>query len=169
MRRFLTKTINSTLADAVAAGCDCVQPKLNGRFCRIVADGTTVSALYRDEGEVLYTGDANGADCTLLADYFGPPWGQTNYEIVVWDCVGVGDDPLLEYEYRHRYAFAAHFVKLLGSPFVTVPNFPITHAALLWNSLGPNTCGLVYRKSTVANDDPVRVARKYKEMPGGLP
>lgn len=169
----------STLADAIAAGCDIVQPKYSRLWCRVEVSRGTVR-IYDDFREELHFADGvnESACCTLIGNYFGPP-ACPGIKVVVWDCWSLCQQPLdvvrleensLEtFSYRDRFAFVKQQLHLLNLPWLTaVKNFPITAAPDLWDSPNAETCGLVFRRSRDAVGATLFVARKYEGMPGGL-
>ncbi len=168
--------VDSTLSSALACGCDIVQPKLRGLWSRIeIKRG--IANTYHPDGSVLTTFDIPNQDivCTLVGDLFGPPRHEVS-QIVVWDCWAVGSNedtrPAYEdvtmYHYRDRFAFARQQVSLVGLPLVLVKNYPIARAHELWEIDEPMWNGLVFRCSRDPVGVPVRVARKYKEVPRAL-
>ena len=171
----------STLADALAHGCDIVQSKYRGLWVRVeIQRGEGV--VYDHRYQTLMSIDIPDASiaCTLVGDLFGPPAHQVS-RIVVWDCWRIGEEsterPMVDWQnienfsYRDRWAFAKLNVGRMGIPFVLIKNYPIASAKDLW--IKPDeppleTCGLVFRKSTDPVEVILRVARRYKEAPADL-
>lgn len=175
----LIKTIESTYAQAVAAGCDIVQYKYKGLQCRCVIS-RGYARIYDPWGSdfTSFTIENNNACCTLLGDYFGPPRHQLSW-ITVYDCLEVGQqDPehvaldwrdIRTFSYRDRFAFVRQQLDMVGLPFKPVKNYPINMSNDLWNSPAEHTNGLIWRRSKDSALHPVYIARRYDEMPGGLP
>lgn len=170
----------STLAQAIADGCDAVQLKYRGLWCRIVVGGGIIS-VYAPDDSPLTTLDAPKDDvfCVLVGDYFGPPRHELS-RIVVWDCWRIGErneesvrpeyTSIEDYTYRNRWAFVKHFVSQIGLPLVAAPVYPIEKAGELWDGQDLKECGgLVYRRTKDGVNTTLRVARKYAEAPGALP
>jgi len=168
----------TTHADALAAGCDTVQPKYDGRWCRCV--------IRRGIGHVYLPSGMSPCSFTapedvvcvlignLMTDNDVPP------RIVVWDCWSIGQESeevprlehmdLVKYSYRDRYAVAKQQISRIGNPLITItPNYPIRAAGELWSSNLPETRGLVYRRSDDPAEVTILVSRRYVELPGGMP
>lgn len=173
--------ITSTIGAAIADGCDIVQYKYRGIWVRCELS-RGIARLYDPHGElVTFSPDIpEGVVGTLIGDLFGPPDHEIS-QVIIWDCWATGMEPeendphirmcpLLDYTYRDRLAFAKSIVGQVGLPFTAIKTFPISEAQTLWDreSFLP-TCGLVYRRSKDRVAVDLRVARKYKEVLGGVP
>lgn len=171
----------STLADAVQAGCNCVQRKYDGQWVRIEASKGTLRlydprGLRLDHGFVETFGDRiPDAVCgtfigNLLLDHS---------RIVLWDCWAVcnGDELRVSYQpvedlaYKERYALLVNQARVLVTgrvPFSVIANHPITMSSVIWTDEAPHTCGLVFRKTTDPVNAGLRIVRRYTEIPGAL-
>lgn len=171
--------IPSTFAEAMADGCDLVQPKYAGLWCRVeVLHG--LAKVFDPQGEILTYVDIKSRDvaCTLIGDLFGPPRHDVS-TIVVWDCWEVGQvdteywrpeyTNLRSFAYRDRFAFVKQQIQQIGLPFVPVRCYRMSDAEKLWTAAAEDVCGLVYRRMKDSVMMPLRVARRYKELPGQLP
>jgi hypothetical protein len=168
----------STLAEAVAAGCDIVQPKLRGLWCRVVVSrGSARVYSTKDEELTYFDVPKDNVHAVFVGDYFGPPRHELS-KIVVWDCWSIGDDDpegarpvwtdLKTYSYRDRFAFMKVSHSQIGLPLHVIKNYPITNAHILWSDPNPDWCGLVFRSSKDPVRVPVRVCRRYDEAPRAL-
>lgn len=174
--------VNSTYADAVAAGCDMVQHKLRGRWGRLVLSRGS-ARVYGPTGDLLTDFSITNQEkvCVLIGDLYTPPL-HPSVQFVVWDCWATGSEDgdtlrpdfveIDRYPYRDRLGIAKQIVQHLGTPFFSIKSYRIADAQALWSALPlepDKYSGLVYRKSSDPASVPVRVSRWYKEMPGGLP
>ena len=168
----------SSLHDALADGCDIVQPKIAGQWVRVVVS-RGLGRVYSQEGDQLFTFDTHQkACCMLIGDLIGPPRYHTTPYIVVWDCwsicqedpesVRLEDTNLEGFTYRNRFSFLKLQARLIGPPLQVIQNFPIGQAEKLWSEIPPRCCGLVYRRSTDVVKSELRVMRWYENMPQGL-
>lgn len=178
MRTIPQQVTTSTLAEALAAGCDIVQPKLRGLWCRVeVTQGR--ATVYSPSNEELTYFDVANPDvfCTLIGDYFGPPRHELS-KIIAWDCWALGEvsgeSPrpvwvdITMYSYRDRFAFLKQRQFLIGLPVQVIKNYPISAVHDLWTNPNEDFCGVVFRCSRDPVTVPVRVQRKYKEVPAGV-
>lgn len=167
----MQRLLDSTYADARAAGCDTVQLKHDGIFSQFTC---TKGNLFTRGFDLRQTTEAQmgldpTVDCTLLGVY--EPRSTMRY---VFDCWAVqeGDHvvDLRAEPYRSRYVAAKIQCSLLGPVVKLVQNFPILRAPALWATLPQTTAikGLVFRDSRAPAAAPVRVARWYAERPGEL-
>lgn len=171
-----------TLAEALTDGCDIVQQKYQGLWVRVeVAHGR--ADVYDRDGNSPTWFDVKNPDlaCTLIGDLFGPPRHEIS-RIIIWDCWRVGQPEsgedarpgrlewtsLEKFTYRDRYAFIRQQLDQIGLPLVPVKNYPIATAGNLWNIQGPDTCGLVFRRSKDPVEVVLKIARWYREMPRAL-
>jgi hypothetical protein len=179
-------TILSTLHDARAAGCDCVQYKYTGQWVRVEISRGFIR-IYDDHKQPVdcpsnfLTAPGNVCGC-FIGNYL-----LDRSRIVLWDCwavcsesdAGLGSGTRTVYTsvedfgYRDRYALLAGEVKKLVStplevPFTLVKNHPIKDAPVLWSDDLPNICGLIFRDSRATVHTPMRVARRYREVPSAL-
>lgn len=161
--------LESTLAEALAAGCDCVQIKYEGIFAQyhpvtgnltLKGDGTPRS----------YAAPAAGVRATLIGSY-----APLTNSLVIFDCWAVEEPPenlvdLRREGYRTRYMAARLQIKLLISPPPLVQNLPIAEAGRLWTTLPdvPGARGLVFRRSKDPVGAVVRLTKWYPEVPRGL-
>ncbi len=162
---------DSTLTEALASGCDIVQPKLRGLWVRIEVARGLVNLFHHDD-TLHSTHDTPNDDilCTLVGDFLNPS------QIVVWDCWMIGSnadvrpsrEDVTMLHYRDRFAFAKQQVTLLGALFTLVKNYPISRAHELWSHDELSWCGLILRCSRDPVGLPLRVVRKYKEAPREL-
>lgn len=166
--------ITTPLEEAIRSGCNLVQPKYSGRWCRIVIS-RGLARVYDVNKEFLCAWDTPfEACCMLVGDFFSED------RIIAWDCWSICEQPkdalrledtsLETFGYRDRYAFLMQQVGRVQAPLKLPQNYPIAQAQDVWDKLDPEeTCGLIYRRASDPVKSPIRVARKYKEMPGGLP
>lgn len=167
--------INTTLAEAVNLGCDCVMLKY---------DGWPVSIVCANGAANIYSnfrfGYGNTPKSELLEQvYYTDPcdallMGAKNRlspTIWLYDCWYMQGQDVQNLPYRNRYVLARTNAKALDERFKVVPVLPISSAQELWREvvLDPdNIKGLVFRRSkdTAAGD--LYVKRYYKETPEGL-
>ena len=178
MREIPQQYLDATLGDATFQSYDTVQLKYRGLWTRIeILQGRIT--FHDPAGNYLSQIDTPAQDlcCTLIGDYFGPPRTE-KIKVIVWDCWRTGVinedhhhvhwDDLTTYPYRDRLAFARLHTSRVGAPLEGCKTYPIASAQTLWNSQTPNTCGLVFRKSTDPVDHPLLVVRAYDNLPRGL-
>ena len=162
------KIIDSTLSDAIAAGCDTVQLKYAGMPAFFhVADGALVTNADFPVDTIF--GLDRVVACTLVGTWLPIP--NLRY---VFDCTHVRDSTgytnLSHESYRIRYVIARLQTALLGTTVTLVRNHPISHSVMLWSTIPAlqYVSGLVFRNSKEAFDVPIRVARWYAEAPKEL-
>ncbi len=167
--------VESTLYSALAAGCDIVQPKLLGEWCRVVIS-RGLGRVYDARGRELRFFDmTNGELCgTLVGQYL-----HSTNSIVVTDCwevceeateaTGIEYTPLVDFGYRQRFSYAKLLVESIGAPLSIIKNYPISQSVVLWQDETLPMNGLVFRWSQAkVGGMPLMVARRYKELPGEL-
>jgi len=182
-------TTLSTLAAALAAGCDTVQYKYTGQWVRVEISRGFIR-IYNDHREPVDC-PANFLSAPLdVCGCFIGNYLLDHSRIVLWDCWAVCGESssggglsgtggrtvytsVEQYGYRDRYALLAGEVKKLVStplevPFTLVRNQPIANARVMWSDDLPNICGLVFRDSRATVHTPMRVARRYPQIPTDL-
>lgn len=167
----MIKFVESTLREAIDAGCDCAQIKYDGIFAQFATAHGEFSAVTGEKRDPdRYNSISDGITCTLIGCYL-----PTIPRFFVHDCWLVeepeGNVVDLRHEgYRTRYVAARLQVLLLKGPFQLVQNHPIGHAPSLWESLGevPHAKGIVFRRSTDQVGVQLRCVRWYPELPKDL-
>lgn len=162
--------ITSSLAEALVAGCDCVQIKYDGIFAQFcTANGRFSIITQENRGETL-EGVNPDVICTLIGAFV--PHAR---KFFVHDCWCIEEPPsniidLRRQPYRSRYVAARIQIKLLGGPFELVQNLPIAASQSLWANLKnvPFAKGIVFRNSQDLVGTQLRCARWYAELPGEL-
>jgi hypothetical protein len=166
----LQRLIDSSLADAIKAGCDCVQIKHDGiqsQFC--VGDGimNVINRFHHLPAEVhTLKGFDPSMKCTLIGTH-----APTANRFLVYDCLlVVRDDRIVDLRkepYRTRYVAAKIQCKLLGEHFHLVVNHAIGNAPALWKTLPyvPDGKGLIFRNSRDPAEVALRCKRYYSDRP----
>jgi hypothetical protein len=163
--------IPSTYASAVAAGCNLVQAKAKGEPCRVHVAGGKGRILGYDSAVRLTLDVENPAlDCVLYGAFFAKDRFPSTFVLLI-DCFIVDDVDVSHLSYRDRFAHLRDQVSKTSHPmFKLVSNYPIEQAAGLWDKLDLTySNGLVFRRSSDTVETDLLVARKYPEIPGGLP
>lgn len=167
--------LDSTLTDAINAGCDCVQYKHDGSWAKFFIKNGVVTVQHRylaAPKEIGSTHDKS-IDCILVGAYrdvTNRPW--------VFDCWQVRNEAgemvdIRKERYRSRYVAARIQCKLVNDGLLPiVVSYPIAHAEQMWSRIATHTDGdikgLVFRNSRDPAGVPLRCARWYAEMPRGL-
>jgi hypothetical protein len=161
------RTIDSTLHDAVADGCDIVQPKLTGIWCK-VAVSQNRAVVYNSFGDQIHTFTVDKPVCSILiGSFFGPPRLDCKPHIAV-EVDGVVQD-LSKYTYRNRFAFLKLEVSNINHPDLhLVKNYPIAMSQEIWDTPPAHCNGLVFRRSKDPVDVRLRVTRMYENIPRQL-
>ncbi len=173
----------STLADALAAGCDTVQHKYDGQWVRVEISRGFMRVY-----------DSRGTDIdTPMSNEVAPECGCGSFIgnllldhsfVYLWDCWSLCDNTDVRvmhhdiegFPYRNRYAMLVdQLKKMTATPLIgpmnrirLVKNHPIRAAKELWESGETHTCGLVFRDSQAKVGVTLKVARRYREVPGEL-
>ena len=170
----------STLYDAVLAGCDVCQPKYNGQWVRVEVSRGFLR--FYDAGQKLIEHEKNLVECSnqVCGTFIGNLLLDQS-KIVLWDCWALCNDrdptnvhvqysDIEGYTYRDRFALLKAQVNTLSNPFChVIANFPITQARMVWENITEaHVCGLVFRRSSDPVRTSIRIARKYREVPGEL-
>lgn len=162
--------IDSTLADAIAVGCDCVMLKYDGWPVTINCAAKTCNVIshWRFAGtEPLFT-------CQLIEPLDALLIGAKNPRsprIYLYDCWWMAGQDVKDLPYRNRYVLTRTNAKSLDERFVVVQVYPIQAADQLWREvvMDPvNLKGLVFRRSKDRASDDLYVRRYYAEKPEGL-
>lgn len=168
----IPKIIDSTLAEATAAGCDCVMLKHDGWPISIVcANGT--ATIYSD----FRFGYGHTPKAELLEQvYYTDPCdalfmgakNRKNPTVWLYDCWYMQGQDVQNLPYRNRHVLARTNAKALDERFKVVQVLPIASAQELWREvvLDPdNVKGLVFRRSKDTAAGSLYVKRYYKEAP----
>lgn len=162
--------ITSTLAEAQAAGCDCVQIKYDGVFAQFCSANGRFSVITQENRGEHFDGVNPDVICSLIGSFV--PHAR---KFFVYDCWCVEEPPsniidLRRQPYRSRYVAARIQVRLLNGPFTLVQSLPISAAQTLWGTLKdvPFAKGLVFRNSQDLVGMQLRCARWYPELPGDV-
>lgn len=169
----IPKIIDSTLAEAIERGCDCVMLKHDGWPVSIICAngaaniysdfhfgfGTKRELLeqvyYTDPCDALFMGAKNRLRSTI--------W--------LYDCWYMKGQDVQNLPYRNRYVLARTNAKALDERFRVVEVLPITSAQELWREVAfdpENLKGLVFRRSKDTAAGELFVKRYYKETPEEL-
>jgi hypothetical protein len=171
LKEYPYSIIETTFADAQAAGCDLVQAKATGEPGRIRFSGGKARVTGYDKSVRLsFDVDDLAIDCVLYGHLFPREHFPRHFFLVI-DAFAVGGQTIIDQGYRSRFAYAKTLVASVNHPLLKlVANYPIDKASDLWDHLDPVYAnGLVYRKSTDDASSPIRITRKHRERPGGLP
>lgn len=157
-----------TLAAATAHGFNVVQPKFVGQWGRCIVSAGKATVYGFQNTEVKFFPAAENLQYTLIGNLLH------DGTFVIFDCwSALYQNQLVDltpHSYRERFGLARIAADELDAfPFDIVLNVPLIKAADLWQSLDARHCGLVYRKTTDDANAVVGVARKYANMPGGVP
>ncbi len=170
----MQKFIDSTLADAIKAGCDTCQVKYDGVFTQFtVANGRIyVHNNILGDGHLSFPCDDVTINCTLIGTYH-----PHQDKAFVFDCWLIQEPDgtlvdLREQPYRSRFVATKIQTQMIGERLTLVQNLPIGQAKDLWNIIPSNPKipikGLVFRNSKDLANVPLRCARWYSEKPGEL-
>ena len=170
---------NITFAEAVAKGYDLVQAKARGEACEIrIADGKVDITGYNGYLLTSFTIENTTIITTFLGVYF--PVDKFPQQLtILLDCILVGEHSdtvdgttsLVAKPYRERFGWVKTQLALIDLPQIKpVVNYRIDKAGELWDHLDMTySNGIIYRKSSDHATGKLYAARKYKEVPGGLP
>jgi hypothetical protein len=183
------RIIRSTLAEAVAAGCDCVMLRHDGwpilvncvgEGCNILSAATDFGPLHQALRHLSYR-DINHLEHLektaplepLSALFVGAkPRGTGPITSVhIYDMWWFDDQDIQMHSYRERYALARSNIRKLDSRFKMVTVQPIGIAPQLWTTVANDPeqyKGLVCRRSKDAAGGELYTIPYYKEAPGGL-
>lgn len=157
------KYTDSTREQALAAGCDIVQLKYDGWFCKAIClpDRTE---FYSETSRLFATSGPTLPGAILVGEYMrGTQWSQDPSRkglMFIFDCWALHDVPFVSETYKDRMTelrTALYAAPYLGLPGIyrTVQNYHISHAAIVWESFVATGGyeGVVYRRSTGQIDD----------------
>lgn len=143
---------DSSIAEAIAKRCDCVQLKWDGWWSRIeLANGfarfySRTNRLFKE----LELPAATDFNHVLIGEHMqGTQWSQEPGRLgrtIIFDCWMCGGQDVTEIDYRSRYSLAKSIVRQLPETFSLVDNWPIAHAEDLWIR-HVDYEGLVFRNS----------------------
>ena len=165
-----------TLAQAEAAGCDCVMLKFDGWPVLINCIGTEGHVLshmrheQRKSIEHLEVLDNIVVIEPLTALFVGAKV-QTNPVIYLYDTWWMDGQDVKHLTYRERYVLTRMNVKKLDERFQMVTVLPVQAAKTLWMDVITDPVhykGLVFRHSKDAAGAKVYVIRHYAESPREL-
>jgi len=183
------RIIRSTLAEAVAAGCDCVMLRHDGWpiLVNCVGEGCNILAAACDNGPLhqalrhLSYRDVNHLESLektspiepLSALFVGAkPRGTGPITSVhIYDMWWFDGQDIQMHSYRERYALARSNIRKLDERFKMVSVSPIQAAQEMWKDVAKEPerlKGLVCRRSKDNAAGELYVIRYYKEMPRAL-
>jgi hypothetical protein len=139
---------------ATRIGCDVVQLKYDGWWCRLAVDILGNWNMYSRTGRRLKNGTTHPSACGLyIGEYmFGTQWAQDparKEKLFLFDCWQRGDTEITDFPYRDRFALLKIAKQSLPDWCVLVDNYPISETNKLWETYVEkgNFEGLIFRTS----------------------
>lgn len=181
----IPKIIDATLSSALAAGCDCVMPKLDGWpiLVNCIGDGCNILSALPAPGESRPGGILSYKDVSTLerldesvlreplSALFVGARSRFTPVIHIFDMWWFDNQDIQMHSYRERYALARSNVRKLDERFKMITVSPIQAATSLWSDIARDTetfKGLVCRRSKDSAAGELYVIRYYPEEPRAL-
>ena len=158
--------IDGTYEDALKRGCDIVQLKFDGWWCRMVARENTLT-YYSETGRPFLTEFASLPDCELIGEYMrGTQWAKQDGRegtFYIYDVISMSGQPVSNV-YMLRYALLRRFSPFLRPKWDIVLNYRIQEFHAVWAEFVDKRGyeGVVFRTSTDSLD--ARLIRQKKEI-----